>query len=110
MEWGTQVRGRYEQLLAPELIVMSWDFADDEVPVPGGEHRAYAHFTATDGGCRVEINQLVDTPEQARFMQDAWRMVLGRLAHAAPGLARPGAAPRSPRAKRHPWVRAPSRG
>ena len=102
MEWGTQIRGRYEQLLAPELIVMSWDFADDEVPVPGGEHRAYAHFVATDGGSRVEINQLVDTPEQARFMQDAWRMVLGRLAHAAPGLARPGAAPRSPRAKRHP--------
>ena len=78
---------------------MSWDFADDEVPVPGGEHRAYAHFAAIDGGCRVEINQLVDTPEQARFMQDAWRMVLGRLAHAAPGspapVRRPGRPARS---------------
>ncbi|MCD2195389.1 metalloregulator ArsR/SmtB family transcription factor [Actinomycetospora endophytica] len=88
MEWGTQVRGRYELTVAPELIVMWWDLADDDVvPVPGGEHRAYAHILETAEGCRVEVNQLVDTPEQARFMHNAWRMVLGRLADAAPDLA-----------------------
>jgi uncharacterized protein YndB with AHSA1/START domain len=95
MEWGTHVRGRYEHVVAPELIVMSWDFADaDVVPVPGDEHRAYARFTDTDEGCRVEVDQLVDTPEQATFMTNAWRMVLGRLARGVPGLASaPGAAP-----------------
>lgn len=102
MEWGTQVRGRYELVLAPELIVMSWDFADDEVPVPGGEHRAYAHFTAIGSGSRIEVNQLVDTSKQATFMQNAWRMVLGRLAHAAPELLHPDTTPRSARAKRRP--------
>lgn len=79
LEWGTQVRGRYEFVAAPELIVMAWDFAD-EVPVPGDEHRAYARFTTTGHGCRVQVDQLVDTAEQAAFMQRAWTFVLGRLA------------------------------
>ncbi|MHC1560757.1 ArsR/SmtB family transcription factor [Actinomycetospora sp. C-140] len=47
LEWGTHVRGRHEHVVAPELIVMSWDFADDVVPVPGAEQRAYAHVSAT---------------------------------------------------------------
>jgi DNA-binding transcriptional ArsR family regulator len=104
MEWGTQVRGRYELTVPPELIVMSWDLADDDVvPVPGGELRAYAHVTGTTGGCRVRVDQLVDTPAQATFMDNAWRMVLGRLAEAAPELAAPGggARPRPVRDK-HP--------
>lgn len=114
MEWGTHVRGRYEQVLAPELIVMCWDFADDMVPVPGAEHRAYTHFTTTPDGSRVEVNQLVDTPEQATFMQNAWEMVLGRLANAVPDLVgsdRPGGASesRSPRAK-HRSVPPPAEG
>ena len=103
MEWGTQVRGRYELVVAPELIVMAWDVADGQVPVPGDEHRAYARLTATAEGCRVEVDQLVDTAAQATFMGNAWRMVLGRLAEAAPGLATPDPAspPRAPRPK-HP--------
>jgi DNA-binding transcriptional ArsR family regulator len=105
MEWGTHVRGRYEHVVAPELIVMCWDFADDVVPVPGAEQRAYAHVSATDGGCRVEVDQLVETTEQATFMQNAWRMVLGRLAQAAPDLLTPEPAPEPtarPRRAKHP--------
>jgi DNA-binding transcriptional ArsR family regulator len=80
LEWGTQVRGRYELVVEPELIAMVWDF-DDEVPVPGAEHRAYARFTDTPaGGCHVRVDQLVDDAEQAAFMQRAWGFVLGRLA------------------------------
>lgn len=37
MEWGTEVRVRYKLVIPPELIVMSWDFDDDNVPVPGRE-------------------------------------------------------------------------
>ena len=37
LEWGTSVRGRYEIVCPPELIVMRWDFEDGNVPVPGGE-------------------------------------------------------------------------
>ena len=103
MEWGTQVRGRYEHVVAPDLIVMRWDVADDHVPVPGDEHRANAHLGETPDGCLVEVNQLVDTPAQATYMQDAWRMVLGRLAQAAPDLAvAGGAGPRRPARAKHP--------
>jgi DNA-binding transcriptional ArsR family regulator len=102
MEWGTQVRGRYEHVVAPELIVMRWDVADDHVPVPGDEHRAYAHLSGTPAGCLVEVNQLVDTAEQATYMHNAWRMVLGRLAQAAPDLATDvRAAPRRPSRAKH---------
>ena len=79
MEWGTQVRGRYELVSPPELIVMRWDFEDDTIPVPGGEMTGYLWIRPRAGGARVEVHQLADTPAQARFMEGAWAMVLGRL-------------------------------
>jgi uncharacterized protein YndB with AHSA1/START domain len=80
MEWGTEVRGRYELVYPPHLIVMRWDFEDDTVPVPGGELTGYLRVrTAPGGGATVEVHQLVDTAEQASFMQAAWTLVLGRL-------------------------------
>ena len=79
LEWGTQVRGRYEVVCPPELIVMSWDFEDDNVPVPGGEMTGYLRVRPRPGGAYVEVHQLVDTATQAEFMEAAWTLVLGRL-------------------------------
>jgi DNA-binding transcriptional ArsR family regulator/uncharacterized protein YndB with AHSA1/START domain len=79
MEWGTSVRGRYELVCPPELIVMRWDFEDDNVPVPGGEMTGYLRIRPHPAGARVEVHQIVDTPAQAEFMEGAWAMVLGRL-------------------------------
>jgi uncharacterized protein YndB with AHSA1/START domain len=104
MEWGTNIRGRYELTCPPELIVMRWDFEDDNIPVPGGEMTAYLRIQphgggahedgahedgahedgahedgAHEDGAHVEVHQLVDTPAQAAFMEGAWAMVLGRL-------------------------------
>ena len=79
MEWGTNVRGRYELVCPPELIVMRWDFEDGNVPVPGGEMTGYLRIQPRDGGSHVEVHQLVDSPAQAIFMEGAWSMVLGRL-------------------------------
>jgi DNA-binding transcriptional ArsR family regulator/uncharacterized protein YndB with AHSA1/START domain len=79
MEWGTSVRGRYELVCPPELIVMRWDFEDDNVPVPGGEMTGYLRIQAAPGGAHVEVHQLVDTIAQAEFMAGAWGVVLGRL-------------------------------
>ena len=79
MEWGTSVRGRYELVCPPELIVMRWDFEDDNVPVPGGEMTGYLRIQPRGSGAHVEVHQLVDTPAQAAFMEGAWAMVLGRL-------------------------------
>jgi DNA-binding transcriptional ArsR family regulator/uncharacterized protein YndB with AHSA1/START domain len=79
MEWGTSVRGRYELVCPPELIVMRWDFEDDNVPVPGGEMTGYLRIQPRGSGSHVEVHQLVETPAQARFMEGAWAMVLGRL-------------------------------
>jgi hypothetical protein len=58
---------------------MRWDFEDDNVPVPGGEMTGYLRIQPRDGGSHVEVHQLVDSPAQARFMEGAWAMVLGRL-------------------------------
>ena len=81
MEWGTSVRGRYELVCPPELVALRWDFEDDNVPVPGGEMTGYLRVRpgGSCGGAQVEVHQLVDTAEQAAFMEVAWTMVLGRL-------------------------------
>ena len=80
MEWGTEVRGTYELVVPPKLIVMRWDFEDDNVPVPGGEHVGYLHvLPRRSHGARVEVHQLVDSAQQAEFMTVAWTLVLGRL-------------------------------
>ena len=99
MEWGTAVRGTYDLVCAPELIVMRWDFEDDNVPVPGGELTGYLRVRPTpSGGSRVEVHQLVDTPKQAEFMEAAWGLVLGRLRTGVVTASDPtAAAPRRPR-------------
>jgi DNA-binding transcriptional ArsR family regulator len=80
LEWGTEVRGTYELVAPPQLIVMSWDFDDDNVPVPGHPLTGYLRIRpGQEGGSHVEVHQLVDTSAQATFMEAAWGMVLGRL-------------------------------
>jgi DNA-binding transcriptional ArsR family regulator len=82
MEWGTEVRGRYELVAPPRLIVMSWDFDEANVPVPGRPLTGYLRVAETAshaGGSRVEVHQVVETPQQAAFMEAAWGLVLGRL-------------------------------
>jgi DNA-binding transcriptional ArsR family regulator/uncharacterized protein YndB with AHSA1/START domain len=101
MEWGTQVRGRYELVSPPELIVMRWDFEDDNIPVPGGEMTGYLWIRPRPGGTHVEVHQLAGTPAQAEFLEAAWALVLGRLRAGIAGAVRPGpAAERAPRPKR----------
>jgi DNA-binding transcriptional ArsR family regulator len=102
MEWGTEVRGRYELVVPPELIVMRWDFEDDNVPVPGRPLTGYLRLFPAAGGTRVEVHQMVDGPEQAEFMDAAWGMVLGRLRAGVAVVTDPDAATtrRPPRPKR----------
>ncbi len=106
MEWGTSVRGRYELVIPPELIVMRWDFEDDNVPVPGGEMTGYLRVHPRPDGAHVEVHQLVDTPAQAEFMERAWATVLGRLKAGVARASDPAEPmpPRPARPKRHPSV------
>jgi uncharacterized protein YndB with AHSA1/START domain len=102
MEWGTQVRGRYEVVSPPELIALRWDFEDDVVPVPGGDMTGYMRFTTVESGTRVDVHQIVDTGVQAEFMEGAWTLVLGRLRAGIvralePGVAAPARATRPKR-------------
>jgi uncharacterized protein YndB with AHSA1/START domain/DNA-binding transcriptional ArsR family regulator len=104
LEWGTSVRGRYELVCPPELVVMRWDFEDDNVPVPGGEMTGYLRVrpAGTSGGAHVEVHQLVDAVEQAAFMEAAWGMVLGRLKEGVVAATGAGVMARRPRRpKRH---------
>jgi DNA-binding transcriptional ArsR family regulator len=102
LEWGTEVRGRYEVVVPPHLIVMSWDFEDDNVPVPGHPLTGYLRVYAQEAGSRVEVHQLTENAEQASFMEAAWGMVLGRLSANLGTATDPGAdpSPRSTRPKR----------
>jgi uncharacterized protein YndB with AHSA1/START domain len=98
LEWGTEVRGRYEIVVPPQLIVMSWDFDDGNIPVPGQPLTGYLRIYPQGDGSRVVVHQVVSTPDRARFMEGAWALVLGRLrANLVSALA--GAAP-SPRQRR----------
>ena len=96
---STAVRQNACHVVAPSLIAFEWDFEDEAVPVPGGERRAYLRFDELPGGgTRVEVHQLVDDEEQARFMEVAWSMVLGRFKDGVVGASRSQV--RTPRAKR----------
>jgi DNA-binding transcriptional ArsR family regulator/uncharacterized protein YndB with AHSA1/START domain len=103
LEWGTSVRGWYEILCPPELIVMRWDFEDGNVPVPGGEMTGYLRIRAAGDGAHVEVHQLVETAAQAKFMEGAWSMILGRLKAGVARASDPALAmePRPSRPKRH---------
>ncbi len=85
MPWGTEIRGSYDLVCPPELIVMRWDFEDGNVPVPGGEHVGYLRVISRGRGrsrkqgAHVEVHQLVENQQQADFMASAWAGVLGRL-------------------------------
>lgn len=80
LEWGTEVRGRYELVSPPRLIVMSWDFDDDNIPVPGRELTAYLWVRPLGpSASRVEVHQLTTDSAQAEFFEAAWALVLGRL-------------------------------
>jgi uncharacterized protein YndB with AHSA1/START domain len=99
MEWGTRVRGTYDLVCPPELIVMRWDLEDDNVPIPGGEMTGYLRVQARGRGAHVEVHQLVDTARQAEFMEAAWGMVLGRLRSGVAAASNPSV-PLKPRARR----------
>jgi DNA-binding transcriptional ArsR family regulator/uncharacterized protein YndB with AHSA1/START domain len=101
MEWGTRVRGRYELVCPPALIVMRWDFEDGNVPVPGEEMTGYLRIEPREHGAHVEVHQLAGTPAQAEFMESAWTLVLGRFKAGVTAALSPvsAAAPRAARPK-----------
>jgi DNA-binding transcriptional ArsR family regulator len=108
MEWGTSVRGVYEVVHPPALLAIRWDFDDESVPVPGAALPAYIRFEVSERGCRVEVDQFVETRAQAEFMEAAWTLVLGRLQTGVGAASdrRFAVAPRRARPKR----RSPSSG
>jgi DNA-binding transcriptional ArsR family regulator/uncharacterized protein YndB with AHSA1/START domain len=79
MEWGLEVRGTYDQVIAPSLIVMSWDFEAGNVPVPGSGARAYLEISPRGRGCRLELTQLIRSAEHGPYMERAWGLILGRF-------------------------------
>jgi DNA-binding transcriptional ArsR family regulator/uncharacterized protein YndB with AHSA1/START domain len=104
LEWGTTVRGRYEVVVPPHLIVMRWDFDERRIPVPGNELTGYLRVTpgpSGSAGSHVEVHQLVDVAEQAEFMEAAWSTVLGRFGAGVASATEPGrsVAPRKARTK-----------
>jgi DNA-binding transcriptional ArsR family regulator len=104
MEWGSEVRGTYEVVSPPDLIVMRWDLDDDGPPVPGQELTGYLRVRPRKPrGAHVEVHQLVADARQAQLMEAAWRTVLGRLKAGVAAASKPDTAvpARPTRTKRH---------
>lgn len=94
LEWGTNIRGWYDHVIAPSLIALRWNFSDIGIPVPGYELVAYMRFSEVEAtetsqrlengqsccATRIDVHQVVDDPAHVHFMQTAWAMVLGRCA------------------------------
>ena len=79
LEWGTEVRGHYDVIAPPELIAMTWDFADDNIPVPGQQLIGYLRIRPHGTGSRVEVHQHAADDTEASFLETAWSTVLGRF-------------------------------
>ncbi len=79
MEWGLEVRGKYLHTIEPSLIVMEWDFAANDVPLPGAGSRAYLDISARRRACHLELTQFVRSAEHAAYMERAWGLILGRF-------------------------------
>jgi DNA-binding transcriptional ArsR family regulator/uncharacterized protein YndB with AHSA1/START domain len=80
MEWGLKVRGTYDHVLPPSIIVMTWDFDVDHVPLPGRAQRAYLEITARcDDGSHLEVHQFVREYKHARKMERTWALMLDRF-------------------------------
>ena len=101
MEWGLRVRGTYDHIIEPSLIVMTWDFEAEQVPVPGAGRRAYLEISPHRDGCRVVLRQLVQSDTEARYMERAWGVMLARFRDGVRGALDPHVAvlprPRRPR-------------
>ena len=80
LEWGTEVRGHYDVIAPPELVAMTWDFADENIPIPGQQLVGYLRITPRRRGSRVEVHQHAADEAQAAFLETAWSTVLGRFA------------------------------
>lgn len=94
MEWGTEVRGRYVLTAPPELIVMQWNFEDDNVPMPGDDLTGYLWVRpGPRKGSTVEVQQLVASDARAEFLETAWSVVLGRLRAGVAAASTSSAAP-----------------
>jgi uncharacterized protein YndB with AHSA1/START domain len=70
--------GRLEPHAPPALIALRWDFASDDLPVPGGEMLGYMRFDGDTRRARITVHQLVDDANQAALMQTTWSLVLGQ--------------------------------
>lgn len=76
---GLALKGTFEQVHPPSILVLRLDSAEEGVPTPGDAERAFVTFTAGTRGCRVDVVQLVRNQAQGRYMEAAWRTVLGRI-------------------------------
>jgi DNA-binding transcriptional ArsR family regulator len=96
LEWGTEVRGRYELVVPPHLIVMSWDFDDDNMPVPGRPLTTYTYGSRRTEGA---AGSWCTSSSTRQPMPASWR-ALGRGCWA--GSRRPNSEPSLARRRPQP--------
>ena len=79
MEWGLRVRGTYDLVVPPRLVLMRWYFSDDAVPLPGEAQRGYLEIAPRPRGSRVTVVQLAPSEEIGHRMERAWGLMLARF-------------------------------
>ena len=76
---GRRVRGTYDHVVEPSLIVMTWDYEDGQVPLPGNALRAYLEFFDHEEGCHLVLHQIANNDSQARYFAQIWSVMLQRF-------------------------------
>lgn len=95
LDWGAVIRGVYEAVVRPRVLVFRWDFDEDQIPIPSVElGPAFVLFTPAGAATQVNVTQVVHSAEAARFLAAVWPETLERLRTSVTS------ASRSPRARR----------
>lgn len=78
--YGVMVRGVYEAVVPPRLLVFRWDAAEAQVPVPSSElGPTFVVLSEADGGTQVAVTQIVHAAPVAQFLAGAWSESLALL-------------------------------
>jgi len=81
---GLMVRGGYEAVLPPRLLIFEWDFDQAPVPIPSSQlGQTVVTFSSRNDHTDVPVTQIAYKPEAAQFLARAWSDSLPRLAQAA---------------------------
>jgi DNA-binding transcriptional ArsR family regulator/uncharacterized protein YndB with AHSA1/START domain len=80
LDWGAVIRGVYEAVVPPRVLVFRWDFDEDQIPIPSADlGPTFVLFTPAGAASQVNVTQVVHSADAASFLATVWPETLERL-------------------------------